>query len=249
MTTESFGGRPPRYPDSPDAGRTVPSDPDSPDVGRRPPRYPDSPDDGRTVPSDPPDSPDAGRKVYPDSPDAGRKLPIDPDSPDAGRMVPTESFGIRSPRTDPDSPPGRTDPINLPPVVALPSLAPILLSEVLSTILAEPSLPTEPPLFRFEWDEAAQLHNGRLTAAHNWDLVTVIRLHPFCAVTPGSEFRQSRLLTPLLDSHPLWCRFLERIDVGSHHPLFPISEPDRLWDLHTMLSCGNHKSAKMHETK
>ena len=106
MTTESFGGRPPRYPDSPDAGRTVPSDPDSPDVGRRPPRYPDSPDDGRTVPSDPPDSPDAGRKVYPDSPDAGRKLPIDPDSPDAGRMVPTESFGMRSPRTDLDSPRG-----------------------------------------------------------------------------------------------------------------------------------------------
>ena len=107
-----------------------------------------------------PDSPDAGRMVPidPDSPDTGRK--VDPDSPDAGRMVPTESFGMRSPRTDPDSPPGRMDQLNLPPIAALPSLTPILLSEVLSTILAEPSPPTELPLFRFEWDEAAQLHNG-----------------------------------------------------------------------------------------
>jgi hypothetical protein len=139
--------------------------------------------------------------------------------------------------------------LNLSPVAALPSLAPILLSKVLSTILAEPSLPTEPPLFRLEWDEAAQLHDSRLMAAHNWDVAAVIRLHPFCAITPGSEFRQSKLLAPLLDSHPLWRRFSERIDIGSHHPLFPISEPGRLRDLHAMLSCGNHKSAKMHEAK
>ena len=165
----------------------------------QPPRYPDSPDDGRTVPSD-------------------------PDSPEV-------------------------DPINLLPVAALPSLVPILLFKVLSTILAEPSPPTEPPLFRFVWDEAAQLHNGRLTAAHNWDLAAVIWLNSFHVVTPGSEFRQSRLLAALLDSRPLWCRFSKRIDVGSHHPLFSISEPDRLRDLHAMLSCGSHKSAKRHETK
>ena len=85
--------------------------------------------------------------------------------------------------------------------------------------------------------------------AHNWDLAAIIWLHPFCAVTPGSEFRQSQLLAPLLDSHPLWRRFSERIDMWSHHPLLPISEPDRIRDLHAMLSRGNHKSAKLHEVK
>ena len=86
-------------------------------------------------------------------------------------------------------------------------------------------------------------------AAHNWDLVAIIQLHPFCAITPGSEIRRSPLLAPLLDSHPLWHRFSERIDIGSHHPLLPISEPDRIRDLQAMLSRGNHKSARMHEAK
>ena len=74
----------------------------------------------------------------------------------------------------------------------------------------------------------------------------VIRLHPFCAVTPGSEFRRSQLLAPLLDYDPLWHCFSERIDIGSHHPLLPISEPDRIRDLQAMLSRENHKSARMY---
>jgi hypothetical protein len=45
-------------------------------------------------------------------------------------------------------------------MVGLPSLVPILLSVTLSSILGEPSPPTKPPLFRFEWDEATWLHNG-----------------------------------------------------------------------------------------
>ena len=64
------------------------------------------------------------------------------------------------------------------PLVGLPSLAPILLSDTLLSILAEPSPPTGPFLFRFEWDEEAQLHNGRLMAAHNWDLAAIIEKIP-----------------------------------------------------------------------
>ena len=184
-------------------GRTIPTE--SPSSGRRPPIYPGSPSPGRTVPTE---SQSPGRRppIYPDPPSPGRRpLQPNPDSPSPERMAPTDS---PSPGTRPSSEspsPRRTSQINLPPVIGLTSLAPILLSETLSTILAEPSPPTEPPLFRFEWDDDAQLHNGRLVTSHNWDLAAIIRLHdPFCAVTPGSVFPQSKLLASLLDSHPLW---------------------------------------------
>jgi hypothetical protein len=49
---------------------------------------------------------------------------------------------MRSPRTGPPDSKGRTVQLNLPPVAAPPSLAPILLSEVLTAILAELSPPT-----------------------------------------------------------------------------------------------------------
>ena len=52
---------------------------------------------------------------------------------------------LSPPQTGPPDSKGRTVQLNLPPVAAPPSLAPILLSEVLTAILAEPSPSTEPP--------------------------------------------------------------------------------------------------------
>ena len=81
------------------------------------------------------------------------------------------------------------------------------------------------------------------------DLDAALRAQPFSALTPGSEFRPTELLAPLLSAHPLWPRFQERISEGAEFPLREISDSDRLADVRANLARGNHKSARGHEAK
>ena len=89
-------------------------------------------------------------------------------------------------------------------------------------------------------------------AAHNWDLAAIVWLHPFCAVTLGSEFHQTKLLAPLCwtpASHSGTISLSGSILGPTTSQLLPILEPNRLRDMHVMLSRRNHKSAKLYQAK
>jgi hypothetical protein len=101
--------------------------------------------------------------------------------------------------------------------------------------------------FRFEWSADAAAHNWDLLRRHDRDLGAALRAQPFSTLTFGSEFRPAHFLAPLLSSHPLWGRFVERITYGAAFPLRDISYADRLSAVRANLARGNHKSAHNHE--
>ena len=123
------------------------------------------------------------------------------------------------------------------------------LPALLRAILHSPPLRTHSVSFRLEWSDDAARHNLAVLRSFDLDLAAALAAQPFSSLTPGSEFRPAALLAPLLSAHPLWPRFFERITVGADFPLTPISETDRRTDLQAILSRGNHKSARGHETK
>ena len=123
------------------------------------------------------------------------------------------------------------------------------LPALLRALLDSPPRRTHPVAFRFEWSDDAARHNLEVLRSFNLDLAAAIAAQPFSSLTPGSEFRSAALLAPLLSAHPLWPRFFERITVGAEFPLTPISDAERRTDLQAILSRGNHKSARGHETK
>ena len=112
-----------------------------------------------------------------------------------------------------------------------------------------PPVKTHPVAFRFEWSDNAARHNIAFLRQFRLDLAATIAAQPFSTITPGSEFRPATLLAPFLSRHPLWSRFRERITLGAEFPLTPIADTDRQTDLQAILSRGNHKSARGHETK
>ncbi|KAI2503361.1 hypothetical protein MHU86_11081 [Fragilaria crotonensis] len=123
------------------------------------------------------------------------------------------------------------------------------LADALATILHSGQPRTHATEFRFDWTHDAARHNLAVLKRYALDLDAALRAQPFSALTPGSEFRPTELLAPLLSAHPLWPRFQERISEGAEFPLREISDSDRLADVRANLARGNHKSARGHEAK
>ena len=123
------------------------------------------------------------------------------------------------------------------------------LADALATIFYSGQPRTHATEFRFDWTHDAARHNLEVLKRYALDLDAALRAQPFSALTPGSEFRPTELLAPLLSAHPLWPRFQERISEGAEFPLREISDSDRLADVRANLARGNHKSARGHEAK
>ena len=101
-----------------------------------------------------------------------------------------------------------------------------------------------PPPFRFELTEAAAEFNGQILRNNHFDLDRIIFGTRDSNLAPGAEFRPATALEPILAGHPLWPRVQFLLNHGSHYPLEPISESERMQDLSEAIEFGNHKSAQ-----
>ncbi|KAI2490851.1 hypothetical protein MHU86_23704 [Fragilaria crotonensis] len=120
------------------------------------------------------------------------------------------------------------------------------LADALATILHSGQPRTHATEFRFDWTHDAARHNLAVLKRYALDLDAALRAQPFSALTPGSEFRPTELLAPLLSAHPSGRVFRS----ASRRAEFrEISDSDRLADVRANLARGNHKSARGHEAK
>ncbi|KAI2501554.1 hypothetical protein MHU86_12931 [Fragilaria crotonensis] len=122
------------------------------------------------------------------------------------------------------------------------------LADALATILHSGQPRTHATEFRFDWTHDAARHNLAVLKRYALDLDAALRAQPFSALTPGSEFRPTELLAPLLSAHPLAAFSGAHLE-GAEFPLREISDSDRLADVRANLARGNHKSARGHEAK
>ncbi|KAI2512434.1 hypothetical protein MHU86_1887 [Fragilaria crotonensis] len=76
------------------------------------------------------------------------------------------------------------------------------LADALATILHSGQPRTHATEFRFDWTHDAARHNLAVLKRYALDLDAALRAQPFSALTPGSEFRPTELLAPLLSAHP-----------------------------------------------
>jgi len=109
--------------------------------------------------------------------------------------------------------------------------------------LAPPPPPRSKPVFKFKLTELAARTNLEILESYNHDLQTILladALSPHC---PGSEFRPTAILDPVLQGHPLWSRAKKTLMHGAHLSVEPIREEPRLQDLLKAIELSNHKSA------
>jgi len=104
-------------------------------------------------------------------------------------------------------------------------------------------LRTKQPPFIFEMTDQAAAHNTSVLRAHNFDFQSVLTIHSETPMGVGSEFRNPRLLAPLLCRHPLWPHLEEILTNGAILPLTAISDEERQTDIDWHKRRGNHKSA------
>jgi hypothetical protein len=85
--------------------------------------------------------------------------------------------------------------------------------------------------------------NLEILESYNYDLQAILLEDAHSPHRPGSEFRPTAILDPVLQGHPLWSRAKKTPMHGAHLPVEPIKEEPRLKDLLEVIEFGNHKSA------
>jgi hypothetical protein len=116
-------------------------------------------------------------------------------------------------------------------------------SALITAILAIPSTPLGPTQFQFHLDHASAIHNGKILAAHNFDLSSAIRSDGNSPLRFGSEFRPPTVLQSLLEPHPLWPRIEALLQHGSHFSADSFPSEQCLDQVDAALAYGNHKGA------
>jgi len=85
--------------------------------------------------------------------------------------------------------------------------------------------------------------NLEILRGYDMNLESALQAQPFSSLSIGSEFCPANMLEPLCGLHPLWPRVKQWLLMGVDYPLEPISEADRLADLHANFERGNHQLA------
>ena len=109
------------------------------------------------------------------------------------------------------------------------------------TSLASP--PRSKPVLKFKLTELAARTNLEILESCNYDLQAILLEDAHSPHRPGSDFRPTAILDPVLQGHPLWSRAKKTLMHGAHLPVEPIEEKPRLQDLLEAIEFGNHKSA------
>jgi hypothetical protein len=85
--------------------------------------------------------------------------------------------------------------------------------------------------------------NLEILESYNYDLQAILLKDAHSPLRPGSEFRPTAILDPVLQGHPLWARAKKTLMHGAHLPVEPIKEEPRLQDFLEAIEFSNHKSA------
>jgi hypothetical protein len=116
--------------------------------------------------------------------------------------------------------------------------------ETISSILQEPPVHFNHPLFVFKKCLQAAHYNAQILERNDYNLDQVIRRQHPSQLSYGSEFRPTGMLEGLLRDHPLWNRLKEILDNGASFPLDPIADEIRRIDLSYHQDRGNHQALK-----
>ena len=120
------------------------------------------------------------------------------------------------------------------------------LPAVLKTMLTS-SKHLEKPVFKFEVSDEAATFNMELLRQNNFELGRLLNYNK-SITSYGSEFKSTDELEPLLRRHPRWNELKQKLSEGACFPVTEIDDKTRLLDLEAMISRGNHRSAKIHES-
>jgi hypothetical protein len=114
-------------------------------------------------------------------------------------------------------------------------------------IIQHPCPTPNAPSFRFEISEAAAQHNSNLLAQFNFDVSACNRSNGTNICSPGSEFRDTRILQRLLQHHPHWHYKRTVLTNGAEIPLrVPPNDSSRHAENKAVIAMQNHKKAKLH---
>ena len=116
--------------------------------------------------------------------------------------------------------------------------------ELIKLILEQPPVRKDAPPFKFSTDPDALNHNAEILRKHDYSLHKIVQGCKNNVISPGSEFRETQVLGPLLHAHPYWNDFKCMLEEGIQCKFTPLSEEQRIEDLNKALDRGNHKSAE-----
>jgi hypothetical protein len=123
---------------------------------------------------------------------------------------------------------------------------------LIQAILDTPSPTFKKSPFIFENTKKARVHNSRILEQFDFDFRAAMNSFDKSVIHPGSEFRDSELLEPLLKDHPDWVILKEIMDLGVDLGLDPSKirdEETRLKDFDDALRKGNSGTMKDHLAK
>ena len=121
-------------------------------------------------------------------------------------------------------------------------------AEVISTIrniLSSPDTTPSKSKFLFEISTTAANHNRDIIMKFD-NLGEALDVEKSSFTAPGSEFRTTSLLAPLLKLHLLWQRFSDILDNGIKFPLSHLDDVTMQQDLSHAIAFGNHKGVQKH---
>jgi hypothetical protein len=121
------------------------------------------------------------------------------------------------------------------------------LVQVINKIISSPSNKMQQPSFKFKLNQKAAVHNWKILQEHNLNLDRALNAQQSSQLQFGSEFRETQILEPLLQKHPLWNRLKDQLDNGASFPLEELSSSERKLDVAEALEFGNHKGADKNE--
>lgn len=128
-----------------------------------------------------------------------------------------------------------------------PTWFPQNLIEIIKRIIASPKIEMKKPSFIFEMNQEAAQHNWKILEESDLDLGKALENQRGTQLDPGSEFRPTEILEPLLENHPLWPRLNDQLKHGADFPLDDLGIKERKEDVEEALIFGNHKGADDNE--
>ena len=96
----------------------------------------------------------------------------------------------------------------------------------------------------FENTKSAAKYNSNLLKKYGYNYEALVNDHPGSTITPGSEFRNPRLLEKLFTKHEDWNLIKTLLTEGADYPINKnVTDEKKLReDLIYMIKRGNHKS-------
>ncbi|GFH62147.1 hypothetical protein CTEN210_18623 [Chaetoceros tenuissimus] len=119
--------------------------------------------------------------------------------------------------------------------------------KMIQKILNTPSPSFKESPFIFENTRKARIHNSKIIEKFDFDFKAAMESMERFVIHPGSKFRESELLEPLLRNHPDWEILKEIMDLGVDLGLDPSKTRDeatRLKDFEEALKKGNSGTMK-----